>query len=478
MNEQIAGYDKQIEEVKKKIDVAMAARSGEQDELSKERAKRDTIKAELDKLKGEKDALSSEFDRLKGKLDSAMDASKSAKSQMKFRTVEEINAEMARLNKLQSTTSMVLSEEKKLVKELESLRAQKRQLSALGASEGLIKNDKEERARLQASLKAKRDEVNECFGRLTAQREVCDKTQAKENGGEGGKKGLVPTLHDQRNAIWKKKSEAITQIKALREQVKEKWEEFKGARKEWEAHMEEERKVREAERKARQEEWERKMEEEEAKKVPYEEEMALCDYLVNYLKQNFLTEKEEPVVAAAGPTTPAAAFEHEGMTLQAFRREDEEEEQWAGGKKKKEKKQGGEGGRKGKGGGKKDTLAHSPELLASFALLKLDAPSKATGVEAAVVALKEKKEWYSVQPRPEKKKAAKTEEGAGAEGEEAVKEEGGAGDAGANRGKGGRGEGGKGKGKGEKKQPKEFKRSEDDFPSLGAAMAAPAVARA
>jgi len=43
-----------MEEIKKKIDVAMAARSGEQDELSKERAKRDVIKAELDKIKVEK----------------------------------------------------------------------------------------------------------------------------------------------------------------------------------------------------------------------------------------------------------------------------------------------------------------------------------------------------------------------------------------------------------------------------------------
>lgn len=54
LNENIAGYDKKMEEIKKKIDVAMAARSGEQDELSKERAKRDAIKAELDKIKAEK----------------------------------------------------------------------------------------------------------------------------------------------------------------------------------------------------------------------------------------------------------------------------------------------------------------------------------------------------------------------------------------------------------------------------------------
>ena len=400
---------------------------------------------------------------------------------MKFRSVEEIDAEMSRLNKLQSTTSMSLGEEKKLVKELESLRGQKKKMSALGASEGQIKNDKDERTRVQGLLKVKRDEFTECLGRLTAQREVCDAVQAKENGGEGGKKGLIPTLHDERNVFWKKKTEAITQIKAIREQVKEKWDEFKAARKEWDAYMDEERKVREAERKAQKEEWEKKREEEEAKKIPFEEEMALCDYLANYLKSTFLTEKEAGGAAAAvAAAAPSASFEHDGMTLQAFKREDEEEERWVGGgKKKKERKPAG-----AEGGGKKknSSLTHSPELLASFALLKLDAPSKKEGVEAAVVALKEKKEWYSVQPRPIKKKAEPKEkkeeggEGAGENGETATAttaEEGGN----AGNSKGGR-EGGKGKGggKGEKKAAaKEFKRSDDDFPTLGAAVAAPAA---
>ena len=126
-----------------------------------------------------------------------------------------------------------------------------RQLTQLGASEGLIKNDKEERTRIQTALKAKRDEFStsfthppthppsshlvfspsllypltcsylypspthppthppthtaECLARLNAQRAAIDKIMDKENGGgeggeegEGGKKkkkGLIPTLY-------------------------------------------------------------------------------------------------------------------------------------------------------------------------------------------------------------------------------------------------------------------------------------------
>lgn len=43
-------------------------------------------------------------------MDSAIESSKSAKSQMKFRTVEEIDTEINRLERQQSTTSMKLAE--------------------------------------------------------------------------------------------------------------------------------------------------------------------------------------------------------------------------------------------------------------------------------------------------------------------------------------------------------------------------------
>ena len=81
-----------------------------QDEVTKERQKRDAIKAELDKVKAERDQLSAEFERIKGKVDSAMETSKSAKAQMKFRTVEEIDAEIINMEKRQSTTSMKLAD--------------------------------------------------------------------------------------------------------------------------------------------------------------------------------------------------------------------------------------------------------------------------------------------------------------------------------------------------------------------------------
>lgn len=115
------------------------------------------------------------------------------------------------------------------------------------------------------------------------------------------------------------------------------WDEFKQQKKDFDVYMDEERKVRDAQRKIRDEEYQKKLyvlverpwvqeersihskeesaslhphhpyhalalapgspspflfvlsEEEELKKVPFEEEMALCDYLVSYLKSTFLS---------------------------------------------------------------------------------------------------------------------------------------------------------------------------------------------
>lgn len=223
--------------------------------MGKERVKRDAIKAELDAKKKERDELSEQLERVKGKVEEAAEVGKNAKAQLKFRTVAEIDAEISRLEKLQSTTSMKLADEKKLIKDIELLRGQKRQLASLGHTQDQMKTDKEERTRLVAALKAKREEVVEVQGRFNEQRAVIDKLMNKE----GGPRSKIPGLIEERKALSEKKKEAVGRIRGIQAQIKEKWEEFKAKKKEWDLWMDEERKVRDAEKKARQEEYLRKL---------------------------------------------------------------------------------------------------------------------------------------------------------------------------------------------------------------------------
>jgi hypothetical protein len=193
----------------------------------KEREKMEALKKQRDEIKRERDAISEALDRVKGRVDTAIESGKSARAQLRFRTTEEIDQEITRLERAQATTSMslgevrdwpclivfcpsranaairpvastgnagsLLSQEKKLVKDIEMLRIQKRQLQSLGQNQDQVRpllhissccaegslnallqitRDREEKQRLSAQLKAKRDEFSEIMDRITAQREV------------------------------------------------------------------------------------------------------------------------------------------------------------------------------------------------------------------------------------------------------------------------------------------------------------------
>lgn len=158
--------------------------------------------------------------------------------------------------------------------------------------------------------------------------------------------------------------------------------------------------------------------------MPFEEEMALCDYLVKHLQQTFLSDNDAAAAAAANgngtaaaaaaaPSGSGAALENDGVRLQAFkcvrrvyvlvcavvcpqgsglcvdlnfddscthrsaprintitphRRDDDDEEMWAGGAVAKKNKAKAQAGAKKK----KDTITHGPDTLASFALLQIE----------------------------------------------------------------------------------------------------------
>ena len=86
----------------------------------------------------------------------------------------------------------------------------------LGHSADQISRDRDDKTRVGAELKAKRDEFNEIMTRLNAQREVIDNmTQKDEN------KGKIPALIEERKAISEKKKEAFGRINDIRKKIKE-----------------------------------------------------------------------------------------------------------------------------------------------------------------------------------------------------------------------------------------------------------------
>lgn len=161
---------------------------------------------------------------------------------------------------------------------------------------------------------------------------------------------------------------------------------------------EEEKKKREEEH----QEWLKKKEAEELAKTPYEEEMALCDYLADYLTKTYLVDAAEEAERKAKAAEEKAKADvvavkddpFAGFTAMSKKKEDDIE---YFGK--------GKGGKKGKSSKTKANKPAKPifsinlDLFDQFGMLSLSPPTSLDAVSASVEELKAKKKWYSEQPR-------------------------------------------------------------------------------
>jgi hypothetical protein len=143
-------------------------------------------------------------------------------------------------------------------------------------------------------------------------------------------------------------------------------------------------------------EWDAKVAAEEAKKIPYEEEQHLCEYLADYLERTYLGKTDKNADGSADGVGKkddvVAVAEDQFAGAQPLKKKDDEAYFGKGKEKKKRVR-----------AAKKDAAAGpftlSVDSFEQFGLLQLNPPTKIEDVEAAVAALKEKKEWYSKQPR-------------------------------------------------------------------------------
>merc|ERR1711937_113679 len=209
---------------------------------------------------------------------------------------------------------------------------------------------------------------------------------------ETDKRSLLDGLFKERDGIKKEIAVVLKEKDTMRDEYREKnnawWNSQRAVKAQRQMQYEEEKKAREAEKAA----YLKKKEEEELKKIPYEEEMALCDYLAEYLERTYLnggsttnkiTIKKEEVIAVKDD--PFA-----GMTASVKKTD---EEFFSKGKGKKKKRQ------RAKKAAPSAPFTLSVDSFEQFGSIGLNPPTKLDQVEASVKELREKKEWFSKQPR-------------------------------------------------------------------------------
>eukprot|EP00569_Conticribra_weissflogii_P002201 CAMPEP_0171328816 /NCGR_PEP_ID=MMETSP0878-20121228/862_1 /TAXON_ID=67004 /ORGANISM="Thalassiosira weissflogii, Strain CCMP1336" /LENGTH=589 /DNA_ID=CAMNT_0011828693 /DNA_START=6 /DNA_END=1775 /DNA_ORIENTATION=+ len=404
-DEALAALDATIESLQKqrraaqsKIDAAMGNTKNKNTPLARERDALNKLKNRKGLMVEQKRQIRTRFEVVKSKSDKLMGEAKNARSSMKFSNLSDIEKEIARLQRKHETSSMSLAEEKKLIKEIDALQASKRTAQDLLTKEGDIGSIKEQRRLLQGELQAKDKEIDVIQKEIDEQSKVVNELMDKQS----SQRGQVEKLVEERDAIKAKIDEAYAEKSNL-------WTEFRSKTNDWynnQRAIKAQRQIQHEEEKKRRDEehaaWLKKKEEEELKKVPYEEEMSLCDYLADYLTKTYLAEgkaaqkEKDEELEKKGKEDVVAVKDDPFAGMVARNKKNDDEEIYFG---------KGKGGKKTKSSKKSSKSNKAPtfslniDLFEQFGLLNLTPPTNLEAVESSVEELKAKKVWYSEQPR-------------------------------------------------------------------------------
>jgi len=374
-----------LEAIREKLD-ELSNRGKATGAVAEGRAVLRTIRAEKDKILQERQVYFQQRDAQKAAMDQMVSMSKNLRSELKFTNPEDIDKQIKSMQHKQSTSSMSLNEEKNIIKEIETLKSMKKTCAQYATHQSKIDADKESNKNVSNLIAEKNKELAAVNVRMDQQRALLDKLQE----GEGANREIIPALIRERENIRKAVDECFNGIRALRTDFREKNNQWYSYSKWLRAKRNKEYELEKIARQAAWEEKQRLLEEEEAKKIPYEEEMALCDFLVAYLGR-ISDAKEEAKEEAKVQIAHLDGF-------QPVNREQEDFMVMGAGTKKDRKKKGG--GKAKKKAAKK--LMHGSDTIETFGLLDLTPPTNTDDIAASLEAVKAKKEFFKSAPRPTK----------------------------------------------------------------------------
>jgi uncharacterized coiled-coil DUF342 family protein len=411
------------DEDKYKEDLAKAEKehSAAQDKLNAAKAKLDTarpnnkdspnakrqqeLKTELNAIRqaqqGNKSGRNAIFEKMK-KLDeqlkSRLNELKTNKSRVNFKSAEDVDQEIARLQKQVDSGMMKLVDEKKALAEISALHKARKNFSGFDAQQKAIDDlkaqiaeqkklldDPEQKAlsekytKLQTELDGLKAEQDEAFKNLKTLREATDKARAEQQEKYLARKELKDQYYQQKRAFQEYDFQAR---KARNERRKQEQVQYLAGKRKQAA--------------------EQRLE--EASAPAYQDEIYATEGLIRHFDPSALPAKE---AASAGKFAASAQRTVETSEIKGTRisKKDTEEENYFM----------GTGGKKGKKGGKKGGAAPAASkfnlnigIIEELAKVGVDAPSSQADVPATVEKLNEKlAHWKEDQDRKTKENIEK-----------------------------------------------------------------------
>ncbi|KAL0944412.1 nuclear segregation protein [Colletotrichum truncatum] len=370
--------------IKAKIDLATPSKN--KDQPSPAQKRRQELIAQLNEIRQKqgagKNARTGKLDQIKRldeQLRSRINEQKNAKSKVNFKSVEEVDRQIERLESQVNSGSMKIVDEKKALAEISSLRKLKKNFSQFDDSQKQIDD-------LKAKIKEIKDSMDDPEAK--AMSEQYNKLQAeldaiKAEGDEAYKN--LSSLRDERSKLHAIQNEKYQAVKTLKD-------EFYQGRKAAQAY---EREAREKARERRKAEHDRFIKERkkadaekflaEASDPAYLEEIRRANSLLQFLDPSHKAEKA-PLLADSGLSAQATrTVDDSGLKgMKIVSKKDRDEDYLPAAKK----------GKKGKKGGAAASDAGKfncpPSVVEDCAFLNIDPPMSQSDVATVVEKVKAK----------------------------------------------------------------------------------------
>ena len=332
-----------------------------------------------------------EIKRLDEKLKAKIAEQKTARSRVSFKNVDEVDREIARLDKQVDTGMMKLVDEKKAIAEISSLKKQRKNFVGFEQAQKEIDD-------LKAELKTKRDalddpkskalseEYNKLQGELDAIKAEQDEAYKNLN-----------SLRDERTKLQAEQQEKYLAIK----QIKDNYYQQNRAVQSYE--FEARKKLRER-KKLEQENYEKEKKKERAQKLlaeasdkAYLDEIRKAESLLRYFDPTYAAEKAPLQAPSKFGAQATRTIDDSGLKGFKVVRKDEEEDYFKG-----------TGGKKGKKGRKGTPAAEGtatpppvsgkfscpPSVMEDCAAMNIDPPMSATDVPAVLEKVRAKLDFF------------------------------------------------------------------------------------
>jgi len=291
----------------------------------------------------------------------------------------------------QKTESMSLKEEKNLVKEIGQLRAMRKRASTLKIistrqEESKVRGIREDTRRKMAQLTNNDSQVEKKTVELKKLEDELTARRGKD----------MPALEKKRNELRKQKSEK-------RKEKKDISDSFYNLKREFDTYTREIRSRKFKKEKAERDEWRKeqdevrkKWEEEKAKEQPWQEEIAVVETVIGYIRATMPKETEEKAEVAA-PTTVTLS---DGTVVEAMGKSSKHgAAAFRSRNKKKKKKRGRNRNRQSE----HRPIQHSFKVIQMFSKMNIPLPHYQPDLETSLEAAQKALDMWKTKPRAAKK---------------------------------------------------------------------------